>query len=297
MKSLGILALVLVLPVAAMAATYSGSQVGAEKDQVRGDYSDGAVGGEGDQWKENKGDGLLQEADGAPDETYVEDVSVDTKSVGGVQQRQPAGQQSESGGGEMLRMQDRTHVDSATGTGGQVRTRTMLQTQEELPEYVKQTQERVRAEHQQSDKAAGEIRRVRERAEIAERVLMSSAELLGDETQAAKMTALTDQLMERGDQAISAEVRTRERSALLRLLVGGDDDAADTLDELAQENKATAQEMEQLVASCGTCDEATRETLREQIQAVRDEQDRIEQVAIEERERKGLLGALFGWIG
>lgn len=90
---------------------------------------------------------------------------------------------------------------------------------------------------------------------------------------------------------IQAENRIQERNAFARFLVGGDEDAAQILRQQAEQNRQRLQVMSQLEQDCD-CDRETRAVLREQIQALEEEQNRLQQLAEEELDRKGMLG----WI-
>jgi len=89
---------------------------------------------------------------------------------------------------------------------------------------------------------------------------------------------------------LEAEEQIRGRHGFVRFLFGGDEDAARLIAEEAQRNRERVTELGQSIENC-TCDNETREMLREQVRTIEQEQDRLRALAEEELQHRGL----FGW--
>jgi hypothetical protein len=88
------------------------------------------------------------------------------------------------------------------------------------------------------------------------------------------------------------EVRIQTRNSLVRLLFGGDRDAARELANITARNQARIVELQQLMSSA-TLDPEVRAMMEDQVRIMEKEQDRMEQLATREQEDRGF----FGWLG
>jgi hypothetical protein len=89
-----------------------------------------------------------------------------------------------------------------------------------------------------------------------------------------------------------AEERILERKGYIRFFIGGDEVAAGILAEEVPANRERIREMNRLIGECD-CDEETRNMLREQLQNMEQEMNRLGALARNETENKGLLGWLW----
>ena len=90
---------------------------------------------------------------------------------------------------------------------------------------------------------------------------------------------------------IKAEEKTQERNWFMRVLFGGDEQAAAEIEQEVNANRQRIQTLNQLKEECD-CEEPVKTMLQEQIQNIEQEQNRLEQLAQAEKQSKGL----FGWI-
>ena len=88
------------------------------------------------------------------------------------------------------------------------------------------------------------------------------------------------------------EDRIQTRSSFMRLLFGGDREAARELATQTAQNKARIVELQQLISSASLNTEV-RAMMEDQIQIVQKEQDRLAQLATREQQDRGF----FGWLG
>jgi hypothetical protein len=292
---IGMFALILVLPFAVGAAKagaqnsdnspneLSGDGIkNTSQDEDFGEYGGGE--GEGESPSELAGDGI-------PNKSQDQDFG-----QFGVE-ADAGGENAQQYMGEDVPQNQNKEMEQVQNKGEE----TMLQIQQtatnndELEDAVREARAAVRDERGNEEATRALIRGEREDAEVALRAMVAAGPMLGEAQQ--QMTQLATQVGSQSDKALAAEVRVRERSAFTRFFVGGDDEAAKEMLQVAVQNRETIRQMEQLVEDCDQCDEAARETLREQIRVMEDEQARVEMAATEEQGKRGLFGFLFGWIG
>lgn len=92
--------------------------------------------------------------------------------------------------------------------------------------------------------------------------------------------------------AVQNEEQIRSRNAFMTFLFGGDHASADAIMEHVVQNRVRLNEMNRLIDGCG-CDMETAAILREQVQAMEQEQIRFEDVASAENSKQGIFG-IFG---
>ena len=88
---------------------------------------------------------------------------------------------------------------------------------------------------------------------------------------------------------IKAEEKTQKRNWFMRFLFGGDEEAAEEIEQEVNTNRKRIQSLKQLKEDCK---EPVKTMLQEQIQNIEQEQNRLQQLAQEEKQNKGLVG----WI-
>ncbi len=87
-------------------------------------------------------------------------------------------------------------------------------------------------------------------------------------------------------QALSIEDKINQRSSFSRFLFGGDEKLADSLDEQVRENQEL---IKSLISQLDDASDEEKEFIMEQIDELKAECDRLEAVANEEADRKGLF--------
>ena len=85
------------------------------------------------------------------------------------------------------------------------------------------------------------------------------------------------------------EDRIQSRNSFVRLLFGGDREAARELANQTAQNNARIIELKQLMSSA-TLDTEVRATIEDQIRIIQQEQERLQQLATREQEDRGLFG-------
>ena len=89
------------------------------------------------------------------------------------------------------------------------------------------------------------------------------------------------------------EQKIQDRSGIMRVFLGGERDAAGQLANITSQNQARIQKIQQLITTANL-DTDVRAFLEEQLQAMQDEDTRLEQLATREQQDRGLFGSLLG---
>jgi len=93
----------------------------------------------------------------------------------------------------------------------------------------------------------------------------------------------------------NAEEKIQNKNALSRFFFGGDSEAAEEIRQQVEQNRIRLENLETLMNMCGEdCDEELKAMVREQIQLLEEEQNRLQELSQAELDDKGLLGGLFG---
>jgi len=92
---------------------------------------------------------------------------------------------------------------------------------------------------------------------------------------------------------INSEERIRTRSVFVTFFAGGDTEAADEILRQVQQNQVRITELNQLMNEC-VCNAGVKEIIEEQIQALSQEQVRLQTLAQQEKGNRGLFGWLWG---
>ena len=92
-----------------------------------------------------------------------------------------------------------------------------------------------------------------------------------------------------------AEEKIENRNAISRFFFGGDSEAGEEIQQQIEANRVRLRNLDNLMNQCGEeCDGELKAMIQEQIQALEQDQNRLEELAQAEQNDKGLLGGLFG---
>lgn len=108
-----------------------------------------------------------------------------------------------------------------------------------------------------------------------------------------ELTRLAAEINNSYGDALQAEQQIKIRSSFMRMLVGGDRDAAGLLIQYADQNEQRIQQMEQVLMNCTDCDPQVRVMLENQVQVLSTEQNRLATLGQQEQNDRGLFGWLF----
>ena len=92
------------------------------------------------------------------------------------------------------------------------------------------------------------------------------------------------------NKTIQAEQRIHERQGFMRMLFGGDENAAETIQSELNRNRITLQKLDRIQEQL---DPGYQSLMQNQTQLIQQEQERLMELAQQEKQDKGLLGWLF----
>lgn len=108
---------------------------------------------------------------------------------------------------------------------------------------------------------------------------------------APDLIRLTEEINGSVRTAVQNEEQIHSQNGFMVFLFGGDQKSADAIMQHVVQNRVRIEEMNRLIDGCG-CDQDTAVLLREQVQAMEQEQARFEAVADVEKGRRGIFGII-----
>jgi len=211
----------------------------------------------------------------------------------GVNQSQQAGL-NETGQGNGQTQQEQ--VEQETQNIGENKTIQIQQREEvrvqnasELHEVVEQREREMNQEIQELEEHQQLVYQNQNKVRLAVQSLLAAEELIGGV--GTQVSQIAEEINTSVQVTIQAEERIQARNTIVRFFAGGDEGAAQEIEQQVIQNQERIQQLQQLQEECD-CDEQVRAILQEQIQNMDHEQTRLQQLALNELNDKGL----FGWL-
>lgn len=164
------------------------------------------------------------------------------------------------------------------------------QTKEQLREQIQQKQNEMEQELTSLSIQNREILRNQNKVRLAVHSLLAMEDLAGGIGQ--QISAIAREFNNSVRSTINAEEKIKTRSKFTRFFIGGDKNASEGIEQDVIQNQLRIQELKQLKEEC-TCEQEVTQVLQEQIQNIEQEQVRLQQLAQQEKQSKGLFGWLF----
>jgi len=180
---------------------------------------------------------------------------------------------------EVERHETESGIDDSTHTSG----RTIAQVREDRHKSL----EKLNATLQNI--SSGERDRIKNENEIriAVTTLLDVEDLSGGIGR--NVSALAREFNNSASSMRKLEDRIQSRNSFVRLLFGGDREAARELATQTAQNNARIVELQQLI-SRATLDTELRATIEDQLRIIQQEQERVQQLATREQEDRGIFG-------
>ena len=159
----------------------------------------------------------------------------------------------------------------------------------ELREAIQQRQQEMNQEMQTLGESQQNVYQNQNRVRLSVHALLAMENLTGGI--GPNVSQIAREFNNSVQATIRAEERVQTRNWLVRFFVGGDEEAAGNMEQEVNRNRERIQELRRLREECD-CDEEIRAMLQEQIQNMEQEQNRLQQLAQNEKANKGL----FGWL-
>lgn len=141
---------------------------------------------------------------------------------------------------------------------------------------------------QLKDQRQQEVMKNQNAVREAVHALLAAEDLTGDIGQ--QVSAIAREFNNSVQNTIANEEQIKNRSRLTRFFFGGDQEAAEELEQEIVQNRERIRELAQLYQDCD-CQQELKQVLQEQIQNMEQEQDRLEQVVDSQAYR-----GIWGWI-
>ncbi len=162
----------------------------------------------------------------------------------------------------------------------QVREVTKAGNAQELGEIIRERQQEM----------LQEVFKNQNRMRLAVHALLASEDLIGGIGK--NVSQIAKEFNNSVEKTIRAEEKIKQRSGLIKFFLGGDKKAAEEIEQEVNKNQERIQQLHQLMEQC-ECSEEVKSMVQEQIQNLEEEQNRLKQLAEEEKQNKGIFGWLF----
>jgi len=166
---------------------------------------------------------------------------------------------------------------------------TKARNKDELKQMIQEKKDELKEELNQLRAQQKEIHQNQNQVRVAVHALLAMENLTGGIGK--NVSAIAREFNNSVQSTIRAEEKIQNRNALVKMFIGGDEDAANEIEQEVTQNQERIQELTQLMEQCD-CDEEVKAILQEQIQNMEQEQTRLQQLAQNEKQNKGI----FGWI-
>lgn len=176
-----------------------------------------------------------------------------------------------------------------TGEGVQTQTQQRAQEIEQVQTMLQQRQQEMEQEMQGMGSGEQNAYQNQNQARLAVHAMLAMEDMVGN--MGSTVSTVARQFNNSIQVTLKAEEKIQSRSGIVRFFAGGDNNAAEEINQQVIQNRNRIQELEQNMENCD-CDEQVRVMLQEHIQSMEQEQNRLQQLAQSEKENKGL----FGWI-
>ncbi len=198
--------------------------------------------------------------------------------------------QNQTGQGQQVQTEQETQNQGEEGNLTiQQREQLRVGNATEVRQMIQERQQEMNQEMQTLGKEIQNVYQNQNRVRLAVHVLLTMENLTSG------IGRNVSQIAREFNNSVQATIRTEERiqtrNMLLRFFLGGDEEAAQEMEQEVNQNRVRIQQLKQLVEECD-CDDEIKAMLQEQIKNMEQEQNRLQELAQNEKKSKGL----FGWL-
>ena len=162
---------------------------------------------------------------------------------------------------------------------------------EELREAIKEKREALKEAAKEDKEKIKEMKEKQNEVRLAVQTLLASENLTGGIGK--EVSAIARDFDNSAKETESAEEKIVNRNRVVRFFFGGNTNDVEKIKEKLQERGERIQKLEELVNNCGGCSADLKTLLQEQIQVMKQEQERLKTLADNEGSSTGLLGWMF----
>lgn len=162
----------------------------------------------------------------------------------------------------------------------------------ELKQTIQQKQQEMNQEAQLMGEKERKVYQNQNQVRLAVHSLLEMKDVIGGI--GPQVSQIAQEFNNSVQATIKAEEKIQTRNRIVRFFVGGDAESAEQVEQEVSRNRERIQRLYQLEEQCD-CDEQIKTMLQEQIQNMEQEQERLRQLAQNEKEYKWSLGRLLNW--
>ena len=171
----------------------------------------------------------------------------------------------------------------------QERQQIQVQTSNELKQIIQEKRQEMKDELDEMKEGRKEVRQNQNEVMLAVHSFLALRDLAGGIGE--QVSEIAREFNNSVQATILAEEKINSRNKFVKFFMGGDEDAADEIEQEVNINRDRIRNLNQLMKGC-ECDDEIRDIIQEQIRNVEQEQNRLDELAIGEKAKKGL----FRWF-
>lgn len=165
----------------------------------------------------------------------------------------------------------------------------LAHTPAEVREMIQQRQQEMQQQMEEMQNRARNVYQNQNRVRLAVHSLLAMKNMTGGI--GPQVSEIAREFNNSVQETIQAEEQIQSKSGFARFFSGGNEKAAEQLEQRTQQNMERVQQLQQLREECN-CSEDVKQLMQEQIQNMEQEQERLQQLAQKEKRSKGV----FGWL-
>lgn len=170
---------------------------------------------------------------------------------------------------------------------------TRLRTTEELQQMIQERNQEMVQEMQTLKPAQQKVYQNQNAVRLAVHSLLEMKDSIGGI--GPQVSQIAQEFNNSLQATIRAEERIQIRNRVVRFFAGGDKNTATAIEQEVNRNRERIELLNQLMEQC-ECEEGIMAILQEQIRNIEQEQNRLQQLAQNEKQYRGIFGWLFGWL-
>jgi len=186
-------------------------------------------------------------------------------------------------------IEDEEENAQGKGIGQQIKEIAKANNTEQLKQIIQEKKQELQQEIEQLKEQKREMHQNQNRVRLAVHSLLAMENLTGGIGQ--NISEIAREFNNSAQIQMQAEEKIRNRNRLIKIFIGGDQEAANQIQNQVEQNQQRIEKLQQLMEQCD-CDPEVKQIMQEQIQNMRQEQQRLQELAQKEKQNKGL----FGWI-
>lgn len=168
------------------------------------------------------------------------------------------------------------------------------QTVNELKAKMQEKEQEMNQETQQLQEKQQKVYQNQNQVRLAVHSLLGMEDLVGGI--GPQVSQVAQDFNNSVQATIRAEEKIQNRNRIVRFFAGGDREAAGEIEQEVNRNRERIQQLRQLKEQCD-CDNEVQAIFQEQIMNMEQEQNRLDQLAQNEKEYQWVLGRFLNWLG